>query len=484
MLLRPIDGDSGNEEERHISAGGSGNGTSGGRTGITRNASSGRVSLATRVIAITALGAAVVVVAFVLLSSGSSYKLSADFQDAGGLVTGDVVLIGPARVGTIGSIGLTPQGAAQVTMSLDSNVGPLHQGTVARIYEDSLSGIANKYVELEPASKSAPSIPSGGVIPSNLTYSPVNLDEVFDALNSQTRTGLSNLIRGEAAAIQGKAQLANKALEYLAPGLQSTSQVTGELTREAPVFDQLLVNGAQALQALASKSQQLTQLISNTATATGAIARQSQALQAALSLLPGTLTRSTTTFIGLQQTLRALNPLVAASKPAVRRLPLFASRLGTLLKATIPTVAKLDGLIFNPNGTGDLTELAQSTPSLARSAGKVFPQLITEMNNSQNQLDYLREYAPDVVAALGNLGEAGSYYDANGHYVRTTPAIFPFTLDSAGQLTNQFPSGTNRYSGLQQVRNRCPGSAVQASPDGSAPESVPGCSTSSVPPGP
>ncbi len=232
------------------------------------------------------------------------------------------------------------------------------------------------------------------------------------------------------------------------------------------------------------RARQLTQLISNTATATGAIARQSQALQEALSLLPGTLTRSTTTFIGLQQTLHALNPLVAASKPAVRRLPLFASRLGTLLKAAIPTVAQLDDLIYNPNGTGDLTELAQSTPALARSAGKVFPQLITEMNNSQNQLDYLREYVPDVVAALGNLGEAGAYYDANGHYVRTTPAIFPFTVNAAGQLTNQFPSGTNRYTGLQQVRNRCPGSAAQASPDGSAPQSVPGCSTSSVPPGP
>jgi phospholipid/cholesterol/gamma-HCH transport system substrate-binding protein len=440
--------------------------------------------LATRVIAITALGAAVVVVAFVLLTSGSSYKLSADFQDAGGLVTGDVVLIGPARVGTVGSIGLTPQGAARVTMSLDSDTAPLHQGTVARIYEDSLSGIASKYVELEPAPNTAPAIPSGGVIGANLTYSPVNLDQVFDTLNPATRQGLSNLIRGEAASLEGRGKLANKALQYLAPGLQSTSQVTGELTRDEPVFDRLVVNGAQALQTLASKSQQLTQLISNTATATGAIARQGQALEQALTLLPGTLSRSTSTFVGLQATLHSLNPLVAASKPAVRRLPEFAARLGTLLKASIPTVAELDGLIHNPSGTGDLTELAQATPSLARIAGVTFPRLIQEMNASQQQLDYLRDYTPDVVGALTSLGQAGAYYDANGHYVRTQPVVFPFTVNSSNQLTDQFPSGTNRYSGLHAVRNRCPGSAVQASPDGSAPQSVPGCSTTSVPPGP
>ena len=41
------------------------------------------------------------------------------------------------------------------SMSLDSDAGPLHQGTVARIYEDSLSGIASKYIELEPAPNTA-----------------------------------------------------------------------------------------------------------------------------------------------------------------------------------------------------------------------------------------------------------------------------------------------------------------------------------------
>ena len=34
--------------------------------------------------------------------------------------------------------------------------------------------------------------------------------------------------------------------------------MTAELTRDEPAFDQLLVQGAQALQALASRSQQLT----------------------------------------------------------------------------------------------------------------------------------------------------------------------------------------------------------------------------------
>jgi phospholipid/cholesterol/gamma-HCH transport system substrate-binding protein len=428
------------------------------------------------------LAAAIVVVALVVLGGGSDYSVHADFQDASGLVKGDSVLIGPAVSGTVTAIGLTDTGAARVTLKLNGDVGALHQGTVAKIAEDSLSGIASKYVLLEPGPPEAPKIAPGGLIGVQSTRSEVNLDALFNTLDPLTRAGLKNLVRGEAASLRGSGQKANQALKYLAPGLQSTSDVTAELARDQPTFDRLVVQGAQAMQALASRSQQLSQLISNTSTATGAIANQSQALTQALTLFPGTLRRSTATFAGLNGTLDSLDPLVAASKPAVRRLPRFVGRLNTLLTASIPTVAELNNLIRNPAGTGDLTALARQAPALERIAAVAFPQVIKQFNDSQPQVQYLRQYTPDVVAALANIGQVGANYDANGHFVRSQPTLYPFTLDGQGQLTMQFPS--QRYSGLHAVRNRCPGSAVQPTPDASAPRSVPGCQTTSVPPGP
>src|ERR1700693_4661954 len=109
---------------------------------LSRSDGSGIVA---RVVAAGALVIAVGGVAVLLLSSSSSYTLRADFQDAGGLVTGNQVLLGPANVGTVDSIALTPNGEAEVTMSLGSNASPMPQGTIARVYENSLSGIANKY---------------------------------------------------------------------------------------------------------------------------------------------------------------------------------------------------------------------------------------------------------------------------------------------------------------------------------------------------
>jgi phospholipid/cholesterol/gamma-HCH transport system substrate-binding protein len=305
---------------------------------------------------------------------------------------------------------------------------------------------------------------------------------VFDALNPLTRAGLANFIRGEGASIQRRGVAANKTLQYFAPALLSTSDVTAQLTQDEPTFDALLVQGAQAMQALASRSQQLTQLVANGNAATGAIASQSQALERALALFPSALTRSTTTFRGLNSTLDALDPLVAASKIGVRRLEPFSAELRQLVNASIPTIGRLDALIRNPKGTGDLTTLARSTPSLARTAQTAFRHLIQEMNDSQNQLDTLREYTPDVVAALTNLGQVSAYYDANGHYARTQPIFNAFSVIGFNQLAPQPPSA--RYNGLQVVRGRCPGGALQPTPDGSAPWFVPGCNSSAVLPGP
>jgi len=435
-----------------------------------------------RVAAVAALAAAIVVVVLVVLGGSTSYTLHADFQDAGGLVTGDDVLMGPAKVGSIQAISLTRSGQAQVTMSIDSGAAPLHEGTVARIYENSLSGIATRYVVLEPAPSEAPEIADGGTIGEDHTYSFVSLDQLFDSIDPLTRAGLRGVIKGEAASIQGRSAQASKTLKYLAPGLASTSNLTAELDRNEPAFDGLLVQGAQAMQALASRAQQLSDLIGKTSTTTGAVARQSVALQQALQLLPGTLTHSTTTFAGLDSTLDALDPLVAKSKTAARRLEPFAKSLNTFARTAIPTVTALADLIDNPNGTGDLTTLFEETPKLAQLAATAFPNLIQAMNASQTQLDNLREYTPDVVAALSDVGQASGYYDANGHYVRVQPTFFAFGTDGSNQLTARPPA--DRYQGLQTVKSRCPGGAVQPSPDGSSPEAVAGCQPSSTPSGP
>jgi phospholipid/cholesterol/gamma-HCH transport system substrate-binding protein len=428
-----------------------------------------------------ALVLALIVLAIVLLTGGSSYKVRLLFTNASGLVTGNQVMIGPANVGTVESIGLTSHGEAAIVVDLDSDASPLHQGTVARIEENGLAGIADHYITLEPASSSHPTIRSGGTISTTDTASEVSLDQVFDALDPLTRAGLRNVIRGEATAIDGRSSQASKALEYLAPGLYSTSQVTRELSRSEPAFDALLVRGAQTMQALASRTEQLTALVASTNQTTGAIASQSTALSNTLGLLPGTLTRSSTTFAGLRATLSSLNPVVTAAKPAAVPLGRFSVGLRKLEQVSIPTVASIDSLISTKSSSGNLIGLLQETPGLTKLAGTTIPEVVAALERSAPQLAYLLAYTPDVVAALTNVGQASANYDANGHYTRTQPWFGAFGLTANSQLISQ--PASDRYNGLQVVHGRCPGGAIQPAPDHSAPVATPGCTTSSSLPG-
>jgi phospholipid/cholesterol/gamma-HCH transport system substrate-binding protein len=432
-----------------------------------------------RVAAVASLAVAVILVVLLLLGNGPDYTLRAEFQDSGGLVTGDDVMIGPAKVGSVQSIGLAPNGLAEVKFSVDK---PMREGTVVRIYENSLSGIANRYVVLEPGPADAPEIHDGSTIARSDTYSFVSLDQLFNTLTPKTRAGLRNFIQGEAASISGKATQANKTLQYFAPALSSTSDVTRELVRNEPQFDTLLVQGAQTMRALGSRTTQLTELVANTNATTAAVASQSENLEQALRQLGPTLTHSTATFAGVRSTLDALQPLVVKSIPNSRHLAEFLKSLGKFTTASIPTVSSLNGLIRNPSGNGDLITLLQAAPGLASIAQATFPRMIKEFNDSQPQVDYFRQYTPDVVAALSDLGQTGGYFDANGHYARTQPFFGAFGVNGANQLTDRPPS--QRFQGLQVANSRCPGAALQPAPDGSSPWLVPGCSNLTVPPGP
>ena len=114
-----------------------------------------------RVAAVAAVAVALVAVAVILLGGGSSYQVKAVFANASQIVSGDLVQVAGNQIGTVSNITLTPDGQAQLTLNIDNAAyKPLHQGTKATIRETSLSGIANRYVDLTLGSPGAPKIPT------------------------------------------------------------------------------------------------------------------------------------------------------------------------------------------------------------------------------------------------------------------------------------------------------------------------------------
>jgi phospholipid/cholesterol/gamma-HCH transport system substrate-binding protein len=142
-----------------------------------------------RVAAMGALGVAIVAVCLILLQGGSDYKVHAVFQNASQIVSGDLVEVSGNSIGSVSDITLTPNGQAELTLDItNSAYTPLHEGTQATVREVSLSGIANRYVDLRLGPATGAKINPGGVIPTTATTSSVDLDELLNTLNGPTTT--------------------------------------------------------------------------------------------------------------------------------------------------------------------------------------------------------------------------------------------------------------------------------------------------------
>jgi phospholipid/cholesterol/gamma-HCH transport system substrate-binding protein len=127
-------------------------------------------------VALLAVVAAAVLAGLLLLGGGNGYVVKARFQNAAQLVKGNLVQVSGQSAGKIEDIDLTRDGQAEITMSIDEDYVPLRRGTHATIRQASLSGVANRYIDLRLAPDNAPEIDDGGVIEQDSTTTAVDLD--------------------------------------------------------------------------------------------------------------------------------------------------------------------------------------------------------------------------------------------------------------------------------------------------------------------
>jgi phospholipid/cholesterol/gamma-HCH transport system substrate-binding protein len=436
-----------------------------------------------------ALVAVVVVVAFLMFGGGSGYTVTVTFPNAGQLVKGNFVEVAGRPVGKVKSITLDDHAQARVKMSVGSGFDPLHQGTTAVIRASSLSGIANRYVELEPGPNSAPKIDSGGEIGADKTQAPVDLDQLFNTLDPKTRKGLQNIVQGGATQYHGKSDKANAALKYFNPAISTSARVARELVLDRASFQRFVSQTSGTVTALAERHDDLAALVGNANTTARAVAEENVALGRALGLLPDTLRRANTTFVNLRATLNDLDVLVNASKPATKNLAPLFRQLRALVNESEPTIHDLRLLIRKSGPNNDLIDLTAKAPKLQRIASSTFPHDIAALQKSLPVISYVRPYTPDLAGWVTKFGQGANPYDANGHYARIQPIFnqFQYTDTPAGPQLLPLPDNLAGRNGLN-ARNslRCPGGAMQPPPDGSAPwpDDAPGCDPTNTPPGP
>ncbi|MDP9385714.1 MAG: MlaD family protein [Actinomycetota bacterium] len=426
------------------------------------------------------IGAAVAVV--VLLGGGGpEYRVKARFENASQLVKGNLVQVAGKEMGLVEEIELTRDGQAEVTMRIDEPYAPLRAGTLATVRQASLSGVANRYVDLRLAPQRAAPIPDGGTIGQGNTLSAVDLDQVFNVFDARTRKALQGVIQGSARQYEGQSTLMNEALPYLNPSLAASSRLFRELNRDTPALERFIVANSQLVTDIAERREDLTGLVDNLATTTTAIGSEKASLADAIRRLPGFMRRANTTFVNLRGTLDDVDPLVRESKPVAKRLRPLLADLRPFARDARPTLRDLSRLVRAPGAGNDLIELQNSQPGLrdvstrdvvanGKTREGAFKAASRALGSAMPQIGFIRPYSVDLLGWFDDFSHTG-VYDALGAASRVGTHTSAFTLLN-GQLTPVPPQLRGQAfaaSASLNQRNRCPGSSEHVAEDGSNP---------------
>ena len=416
--------------------------------------------------AVAAMLAGIVAASVVLLGAGGGYRVVAEGQNAGQLVKGNLVKVGGVTIGKVESIRLGDHNQARLVLRIeDEDFHPLHTGTKATIRSTSLSSIAGRSVAIAPGPNSAPEIEDGGIIPAQDMTPVVELDQVVNALDAETRSALQETVTGLAGATRGRGPALGRALEALSPALRETRATAEELVRDQASFEQALVTSAGVVGAVAPERDTLERAVADAATAVDALASESEAMDSVLRRAPRSVRLGREAMAELRALFSEAGPVLASARPAARRLAPTLRDLLPVTRRARRTLPGIRGLVR------DATPVLRRLPSTERAAKPAFASASTALDQAEPVIAGLRAYVPDVVSGLlnGFGGTTAGYYDANGHYVRISLQGNAFTFQGLGSALN-VPSGDQSVVGFRRgAFARCPGAATQAHPDGTNP---------------
>jgi ABC-type transporter Mla subunit MlaD len=332
------------------------------------------------------------------------FQLKAQFANALNVRPKAPVRIAGVDVGAVKSL-KREGGTSVVTMEIENRGLPIHSDATIKMRPRTfLEG--NWFMELQPGSPSAKTISSGYTIPITHTSDPVQLDQVLDALNTDTRANLQTFLIEYGKALTQKPNHAENAEQEQPVRGLSAAEALNKTYAEAPralrggaVINQalggtephdlskLIAGIGRVTAALNVHEQQLGELIGNFNTFFASFAAESSALQQTVAELPSSLRNVDRGLAALDASFPPTRAFAQGILPGVRATP-------RTVRAALPWIEQVR-LSLQPSELGGVAKGLQSaTPALA--------QLTSEQTALYRQSDLFNKCLSNVIIPAGN----------------------------------------------------------------------------------
>jgi ABC-type transporter Mla subunit MlaD len=363
-----------------------------------------------------------------------SYQVTVPFTEASQLAEQSDVRISGVDVGKVENIELGPNGHESVALlNIDDKYAPLPEGTRAMLRTKTLLG--ETYVELTPGSNEEPALEDGGELPAAQVAESVQLDEIFQTFDPETRRAFRTWMQEAAVAIEGQGQNLSYAIGNFEPTFKEYEGLFRVLNSQQLAVSKLFSNGARTFEALRGREGELANLIRSSNELFKTTASRNQDIEALFRAFPTFEDESRLTVARLQAFATNADPLSKQLVPVAEQLSPTLIKFGELA----PEAKKL----FEALPAAE-REAPTGFPALRKFFRDEFPPLLRAVDPFVRNLNPivtgLGLYRKEVAAFFGNLAVATNAEltesNAAGQKIHFLRAMGPITPESIAS----FPS--------------------------------------------
>jgi len=382
-----------------------------------------RSSLAANPVLIGAATVLIAIVAVVLAYNANSglpfvktYNIKANIPDAAGLIVGNDVRKGGARIGFVSAIHTRQEAdgsvGATIDMKLDDIARPLPNDTQIQIRPRSPLGL--RYAELT-AGKSKDMLADGETLRLDLAgEEPVELDDFFNMFDEPTRNASQTNLFEFGNVMVGRGGDLNRAFKGLLPFVESAEPALRNLVAPSTGFDRLFPAFAQAAAEVYPVAQQQASMFTGLYRTFEAWAGVREQLKETIRLGPEALQTATDEFPKQAVFMENSTELFRRLRPAFASISAAAPGLATAVTKGTPALKRAPGLNKRLENTFDAVDafgqdqrVLTGISNVARTAVDLGVP-VKHITPAQSQCNYITLMTRNLWSVLSDTNTIGS----------------------------------------------------------------------------
>jgi phospholipid/cholesterol/gamma-HCH transport system substrate-binding protein len=247
---------------------------------------------------------------------------------------GQTVRVAGVEIGKIGGVELE-DGIAIVDLEIEREFEDVIREDATALLRPR-TGLKDMMVEVDPGRGEV--VADGGRIVLASSAPDVNPDEVYSALDADTRDYLKLLVSGAGKGLRGRGSDLSRTLELLEPLHRDLARVAGAAARRRNALRRLINRYGLLMAELGRHPADLRRLVSSSSSVFDALAREELNISDSVARLPGTLRQTERTLARVDTLGRVMRPALNALRPPFGMLDETNAVLRPFLRESTPIV--------------------------------------------------------------------------------------------------------------------------------------------------